>query len=452
MATKPAQRDPSQLGSFTYKAIYTPTNAVVQGAKAKMDAYSEAEVRRALNEQGYQPIWIKEIPLRSGISLNSSVGNTALKLKPFQVSNFSRALYQLINAGISMPRALESIGKDAAIPRLSETCNEMAEKIANGAGIAETFAEYPRAFDSIFCGYLSAGEKTGNLPASLARLTVLTEKRSQMRSKIKGVTAYPMIVSAVIAVLVTLIILFLVPQYQKIYASFNAALPAPTQLLITFSNHFIPLQLVHLGSIPVPAPDPVSPLFWVGLIAGSLYWFLRTHRTDPKVGEIVDKVRFHLPISGALTHKLVLYRWTSTLAGALSSNVQTTDALSLAATAAGSRWLRVITLELERGIQSGRPLSEMMMQYTDMFPADVRTMVSTGEEAGETAIMLQSSATALSDEIDAAVSGLSARIEVALLLFMGVTVGSMLVALYLPILHLSATISNAGNSIASGGH
>jgi type IV pilus assembly protein PilC len=143
---------------------------------------------------------------------------------------------------------------------------------------------------------------------------------------------------------------------------------------------------------------------------------------------------------------LVLYRWTSTLAGALGSSVQIAQALALAAMSSGSRWVRALTKELEIGINQGHPLSELLGQYDTVFPADVITMVATGEAAGETAVMLDASATSLSDEIDSIVAGLSAKVEVALLLLMGVSVGSMLIALYLPILHLAATVGNSASA------
>jgi type IV pilus assembly protein PilC len=442
MAERTINRDPDQLGTFTYEAI-SKNGERIKGPKAKMSAYSAAEVRTELTDQGYFPVWIKEVSSGSRLSLNTEVKRRGLHLKALQVSNFARALFQLISAGISMSRALEAIALDTSIPNLPETCNDMASKISNGAGIADTFAEHPHAFDAVFCGYLAAGEITGNLGASLSRLTVLAEKRAQMRAKIKGVTAYPLIVSCVITVLISLIILFLVPKYQSIYGLFHSKLPAPTLLLLNFSKHFLPIHILHIGGIPLIGPDFEAPLLYVLLIIVGVWYFLRTHKEDPKVSVIVDKIRFHTPISGKLIHKLVLYRWASTLAGALGSNVQTTEALALSATASGSRWMRIITTELIEGINAGLPLSEMMLRYTEIFPADLRTMVATGEASGETPTMLEASSRALSDEIDSIVAGLSAKIEVALLMFMGITVGSMLIALYLPILNLASTIQGA---------
>ena len=444
--SKTTTRSPDQVGVFQYEAI-TPTGARIKGPKARMNAFTAAEVRTELIDQGYIPISIKEVSSGLGsLSLSGDIGSGGLKLKPAQVANYARGFYQLVRAGISVPRAIEALGEDSSNPRLAQVCQDMSARIANGASISATFAEHPKAFDSVFIGYLAAGEETGNLTASLARLTVLTEKRAQMRSKIKGVTAYPVMVSAVIGFLVSFIILFLVPRYQTIYAQFNAKLPAPTLLLVAISHHFFPVRFYSVFGFPyLPGPNLLSPILWFFAIFISINRFLKWKKDDPAVGAFFDKVRFKLPVMGKLVHKLVLYRWTSTLAGALGSNVQTMTALGLAAEASGSRWIRTITPDLQAGIQSGKPLSEQLYGYPTLFPADIRTMISTGESAGESAAMLDATALALSDEIDAIVATLSAKIEVALLVSMGIVVGSMLVALYLPILNLAATVSNTAN-------
>ena len=448
---KKIDRHPDQVGLFQYEAI-TPTGARIKGPKAKMNAFTAAEVRTELVDQGYFPIKIKEIP---SSTTAGSIGNISfgggLKLKPAAVAGFARGFYQLLRAGISVPRAIEALGEDASNPALAAACATMSNNIANGMSISEAFAEYPKAFDNVFCGYLAAGEETGNLTTALGRLTALTEKRSQLKSKIRAVTAYPIMVSSVIGIMITGIILFLVPRYEQIYAQFNAKLPVPTQLLVQFSHHFFPVHFFHFSFLPFPLPGPnfASPLLYVLAAYIGISWFLRAKKDDPKVGAMFDKIKFRLPVAGELTHQLVLYRWTSTLAGALGSNVQTVGALQLAAQSSGSRWLRTISPEIEEGLQNGKPLSDLLANYPELFPPNVRTMIATGESSGETASMLEAVSVALSDEIDAIVGTLSAKIEVALLLGLGVVVGSMLVALYLPILNLAATVSNTDPSTAT---
>ena len=443
------QRDPSIPGLFAYEAI-TPQGTRIKGPKARMNAYSADDVRRELMDQGFVPITIKEVSTATGgLSLSANVGGRGLKLKPLQIAAFARGLYQLIRAGISLPKAIMSLGEDANNPALTDACVDIATKISNGTSIAEAFAGYPKAFDDVFCGYLAAGEQTGSLIASTKRLTELTDKRATMHSKVKAVMIYPMLVGTVISVLVSGIILFLVPMYATIYAQFHSKLPAPTAFLVMLSHHFIPISLYGPG---IPGPNLTSPVFWLAVIVVSVKIFIKKKGDDPAIGERIDRIRFHLPLLGKLNYYLALFRWVSTLAGALDSGVHTSTALGMAARSSGSRWIRAVTPELEEGLRSGRPLSQMLYEYPDLFNANIRTMVATGETAGELATMLDSVASSLSDEIDATVAGLGAKIEVFLIVTMGIVVGGMLIALYLPILNLASTISQSGSSTTTIAH
>ena len=437
-----AARDPSVPGTFAYDAI-TP-DGVTRLKGARMSAYNAAEVRRELIDQNFTPLKITEVnPNSKAISLNMTIGSSGLKLKPIQVAAFARGLNQLLRAGISVPRAIAALGEDSPNPQLTKVCLEISQKISNGSPIAEAFAEYPTAFDDVFCGYLAAGEKTGSLVASTRRLAELTEKRASLGSKIKAVSIYPILVGCVISFLVTGIILFLVPRYQQIYAQFHAKLPAPTEALVKVSNHFLP---VKFGPFFIPIPDLNAPAFWALLLFIGYKVFRYVKRNDSNVDVAIDKIKYRLPISGKLTHHLILFRWVSTLSGALDSGVHTSEALSMAARASGSKWIKALTPAFEAGIQSGRPLSELLGEHPKLFPASVRTMVVTGEASGELSSMLDSTSAALSDEIDAIVAGLGAKIEVALIMVMGVVVGGILVVLYLPILNLATAVSNSANT------
>jgi len=442
---KITKRDPDIPGTFAYEAI-SPNGARVKGPRYRMSAYSIDDVRRELIDQGFTPIKITEIG-SGGINMNMKVGRQGLKLKPLELAAFARGLHQLLRAGISVPRAVEALGEDASSPELAELCKDISTKISNGTTVSEAFSSHPQTFDDVFCGYLSAGEQTGSLVVSTRRLAELTEKRAQLSNKVRAVSIYPILVSVVISLLMSGIILFLVPKYEAIYAQFHAKLPAPTLALVALSHHFMPLKFYGY----IPGPNLTAPLFWIlGILIG-LRIFLKKKKDDPKVGTRVDKIRFRMPIIGKLTHLLALFRWTSTLTGALESGVRTTQALEMAADASGSKWIKAIRPDLEAGLQAGRPLSGLLAEYPTLFPATIRTMVATGEQSGELASMLDSSAAQLSDEIDAIVSGLGAKIEVALIVVMGAVVGSMLVCLYLPIINLAATVSNTATSSTGAG-
>jgi type IV pilus assembly protein PilC len=414
-----------------------------------MNAYREEDVRRELIQQGYIPVRIKELRTTAsgGFNLNMNVGKTGLKLKATEVAAFTRGLHQLIKAGISVPMSVEALGKDTDNAALTEVCQDISARIINGSPISEAFAQHPRTFDEVFCGYLESGERTGTLINATGRLAILTEKRAQLRTKVKAVSTYPILVSIVIGLILSAIITILVPQYANIYAEFNAQLPAPTLLLVKLSHHFLPLTLLKPYEIPIP--NITSPIFWLLVIIFGLRFFLKKTANNPEVGMRVDKIRFHLPLAGKLIHYTALYSWVTTLAGALETGVRTTAAVNMASRVSGSRWIKTISPSIEELLQSGVPLSKLLGDYPEIFPANLRTMVATGETSGELTSMLDSAATAISEEIDALVSGLSAKVEVALIMVLGICVGAMLIALYLPIIKLDATVANTASTAST---
>jgi len=444
MARKP--RDPSEPGLFAYEAV-APNGTRIKGPKARMSAYSADDVRRELLDQGFTPIKITEVTSGSlgGVNLNMKVGRQGLRLKPIQLSAFARGLHQLLKAGISVPRAVAALGEDSENEELKTVCSDIATKIANGIPIAEAFATHPVTFDDVFCGYLASGEQTGALVAATGRLALMTEKRAQISSKVRSVAIYPLLVTTAISLLVTVLIVFIVPLFAKIYTQLHSTLPAPTQLLIKVSHYFLPIKLIHVSGIPLPFVNFLSPVLWLLVIIFSFRAFVKHRGNVPNIAIRLDKIRFRLPVFGKLGRYLALYRWMSTLAGALDSGVRTTAAITLAANSSGSRWIRTVSPSIETAIQSGQPLSAALAVHSDLFPASVRTMVSTGEQTGDLSVLLDSAAASLADEIDAIVGGLSAKIEVALLLTMAVVVGGILICLYLPVLNLAPTLAKTAN-------
>lgn len=440
--------------TFTYEAI-SPQGERIKGKQAKMTAYSADAVRKQLGSQGYVVIDVKESGSGLSIDLSELGGRGPLKLDAGELAQFARQLHNLLNAGISIPATLMAIGEDAKDPRFTQMCLEMANAVQSGTPLSAAMADQEPTFDEVFVAYITSGEATGSLPATTERLAQMMAKKAELRLKIKGVTAYPKMVAYVIGVLVLGILMFLVPNFADIYADFGAELPAPTQALVTVSNQMLPLsaELPLRDNIPILGrlipnpltirPNLLSPLIWgVALIFGVKAWLKATADND-EIGIKLDKAKFRMPVFGELNRRLVLFRWTSTLSGALASGVQTTESLELAARASGSRWIKAVTPALVDAIRSGRPLSTELLAYPDLFPPNIRTMVTTGEKSGEMAEMLESVAAAVDNEIDAIIAGLGAKIEVALLMILGGVVGGLLVVLYLPILSLTTTVGES---------
>ena len=411
------------LQSYNYIAI---SDAGVR-VSSTMQAESEGDVITALHRAGYTPVQVR--PVRA---LGRSMTTQGLwemlnahepRFKTQELSAFTRQLHQMLKAGIPISTALTTLAEDQPDEVVGDMLRNVADRITGGASLTQAFDGYPKAFDGIFLAYASAAEESGDLVEVTARLAQIIDKRAEIQRKIKGVTMYPALVSVAVLSMLFGIILFIVPRFTDIYASFDSQLPAPTRALVSASK-VLPLVLVVVGA----------------LIASFVVWN-RKQVDNFEFGRRYDQVKFHFPILGKMFHKLALMRFCSTMGGAKTAGVQSFEALDLAGRASGSRWVRSLIKEMQDSTRSGVPMSVVMNEHPDLFPSNVRKMVSTGEETGELAQMLNSSGAALEDEIDVLIATMSAKLEVALLLFMGFSVGGVLIALYLPILSFTSTVS-----------
>lgn len=434
-------RDGSNSKQFAYEAV----SASGERVKATMMAPTTQAVVAALQREGYVPVSVLEQKKSAGdIDLTAWLTGGGVKLKWGARAEFARRLNQMLRAGISVPKALLSLAEDA--PKgVSEMCVSMSEKVMSGVPLYEAMREHPRAFDDITVSYIEAGEQAGTLVATTDRLAEMLGKRASLQNKIKGVSAYPKMVGGSIAVIVALIIAFLVPMYAKIYASFNAELPAPTRALVWAADHFSPVGIAtfDVGGITffLPTIYPFNIGSFLLYIVLGVFIFRRKMKDNLEVGHKIDRIVYRLPLVGALTHKQSLQRWASTLSGSMATGVTMSRSIELAAGAAGSRWHRYLAPQLQEAVRTGRTISSEVAKHPDLYPPNVRTMMATGEETGELDTMLGSVSDALDSDIDAIVAGLSAKVEVALLLVLGVVVGGLLLVLYMPILQLAMTAS-----------
>lgn len=408
--------------------------------KRKIVARSKEAVVANLSRDGAIATEVVAAGGMAGFNLSMDIGGGAVKFKWAAKAEFARRLYQMIRAGISMPKALGEIGKDAS-PKVSDMCADLAEKVSSGVMLSEAMSAYPKAFDDVFVAYVASGEQSGTLMQAMENLSLLLAKRASMAAKIKGVMAYPKMVGGAIGIMVVGILMFLVPMYAKIYKGFGAPLPSPTLFVIGISKNFVPVGLTTQFGFPLPYPRPfavLSVVFYLFII-----WkvFRRQTRDNVDVNIFLNRIAFKVPLMGKLNHKNALFRWASTLGGALEAGVQTTQAIELAAAASGSKWMEALVPEFVEAVRSGRPLSWSTANHPKLFPSNIVTMLATGEETGEVDSMLMTVSKTLDEDIDSLVAGLSAKIEVALLLVLGVVVGGLLLVLYLPILNLAATAS-----------
>lgn len=437
---------PKAPQTFSYEAV----SKTGQRVKAKMVATSQQAVYEALADGGWFPI--KIVAIKDGglhTDVNDIFSNRPIKFDHRELADFSSQLHQLLKAGVPVYKALQSLGEEAE-PKRMEMCYDLADMVSSGIPLSQALESYPKVFDLIFRAYIAAGEAAGTLVETTGRLALMLDRRSKMALKIKSVTAYPKLVSIAILLIVTGIMMFLVPMYADIYSSFGAKLPAPTQALVNISNQMLPVSARVHFSFPILTEvhfHPFSPLIWGPLIFVGVRLWLKKTKDDPEVGIFLDKLRYRMPIFGALNKRNSLFRWASTLSGGIESGVSMTQALELSARTSGSRWQLAILEDLQGAVRAGKPLSEGLAMHKELFPPNLRAMVATGESTGDLPVMLDSVASALDSEIDALIAGLSAKIEVALLLVMGIVVGGLLAVLYLPILNLATTV---GSGLSDG--
>jgi type II secretory pathway component PulF len=479
---------------FNYTAV---TTAGVRH-RGKMQGASQAAVSESLQNDGWIPLTIEEIKLGG---VNTDVGSL-LTAKPVtltsrQTSTFARQLAELLKAGVPLPRAIEALASEgsANIQKISAT---LVELVSSGVPLSQALKTFPKAFDEIFCSYVEAGESAGTLAVTMARLAKTLERRSETQMKIKAVTAYPKMVSSAIGGIVVGILIYMVPMYAEIYANFGQELPATTVALQTITAKMPPFTFTSNMPFPAIIEGLASPLDMVyGLVFSVLFvggTWLRNRTKGKASGKIktyakyaaagylllfaydyqlniiativwsllyvgyvafmtaldsgkledvwalrVDKMRFRMPIFGPLLYQSTLHRWTSVLAGALEAGVPLDNAIDLAARTSGSRSHIVASRMIRAQLRNGLPLSESLNSQKELYPPSIRTMVSTGEQAGELHTMVENIAHSIDGEIDTIIAGLAAKIEVALLVGMGVIVGGLLVVLYLPILQLSVS-------------
>jgi len=508
LLTKPVRGGKGAANVFNQRSFeYVAASASGLRHKGKMQAASAAAVSAALQADGWMPLSITEASgtgLNTDLTAMFGSGEKAVRLSVAESAAFFRQTAELLRAGVAMTFILDALGEEAS-PKIKKICDGLAERIAAGVPLSEAMLVFPDAFDRVTRSYIASGEASGTLPETMGRLARTMEKRNELRLKIKSVTAYPKMVGFAIGGIVFAILRFMVPMYEGIYKSFGSDLPAPTKALIGVSKNMLPVGFD--GTFPLPfflGDVAVTPLgflgrvtfmvgfivllesmrnragkdpsmrrtiinwvflSWVTIFAGNyrilplgfIIWtvliasitsfrrFLRAGENNPARAKLVDRVRFRLPAFGEMNRLNAIFQWSTTMSGALSSGVSLTRALVLAGATSGSRWHNSVAENLQASVMGGRPLSESLAEHADLYPPSLRAMVATGEVTGDLPTMFDSVARAAENEIESLVAGLSAKVEVLLLVAMGLIVGTLLVALYLPILNLATAASGGMN-------
>jgi len=401
------------MASFLCK-IGTSDGRIVE---REFEAANRDLLRESLEEQGFHVFQIKKKifrPQSSGLSMRSQfTGRRFL--------SFNQELLVLIRSGLPILQVLDAIIERLEPGRVLDVLREIRDDVKGGGALSEAFAKYPRFFPQLYVASVRAGEKTGDLPVTLGRYIVYQKRVEALKGRVKGAAFYPLLLSAAVIVVVLFLMLFVVPRFTQIYADANAQLPLITRVLIGFTE-----QLTT--SLPVAVPL---------LIAGgfALRWFVRTERG----ALLFDRGKLRVPFFGKLVGDYAISSFCRTFATTLASGIPVVQSMQMARGTLNNLLLENLLMGAIRKVEEGLTISSALEQ-TGFFPSLALRMIGVGETTGALAEMLNDVAEYYEGEVERRLDRLTTLIEPIMMLSMGLLIGGIIVAMYVPIFQLAGTV------------
>jgi len=399
---------------FVWKG--TTSNGEIQ--KGEIEAQDEQAARRLLRQQRVSPSKIKAKP--KDLLENIAFFQTKVSTKDIVV--FTRQLSTMIDAGLPLVQGLEILASQQDNKTLKKILLDTKSDVESGSTFADALKKHPKQFDRLFCNMVAAGEMGGILDDVLKRLADYMEKALRLKRKVKGALTYPIIVLAISALVIGVILIFVIPVFEQMFADFGGALPVPTQMVVNLSNFVKSYSLVIIG---------VSVVM--------VFLFKKYYKTE-KGRRLVDRLLLKSPVFGPLLRKVAVAKLTRTLGTLINSGVPILEALNVAAGTAGNKMVEEAIYNVRSSISEGRTIAQPLAE-SGIFPAMVVQMVSVGETTGALDQMLNKIADFYDEEVETAVDALTSMIEPFMIVFLGGTVGSIIVAMYLPIFAMAGAVS-----------
>jgi type IV pilus assembly protein PilC len=382
----------------------------------QMEAASSASVAKTLRDKGFVPLKIAERHMGT-LDRELRLPGMRKKVKSKEVSVFSRQLATMVNSGLTLVRALTVLQEQAQNPSFAQVIGDVRSRVEQGSSLSASLANHPKVFGNLYTAMVQAGEVGGALDETLTRLADTLESGVRLRSKVKSAMAYPVVVMALIVLIVSAMLLFIVPIFQRMYADLGGTLPLPTLTLIKISH-------------------TLTTLWWlVGLILGGGVFALRRWIRTPGGRERWDRFKLRLPIFGKLVQKVAISRFARTMSVLSRTGVPVLQALDIVSTTAGNAMVSAALRDVQESVKRGESLAAPLGRH-EVFPPMVTHMMAVGEETGALDAMLAKVADFYDQEVDDAVSALTSLIEPVLIIVMGVVVGGILICLYLPMFNI----------------
>jgi type IV pilus assembly protein PilC len=399
--------------TYVYK-VRDKAGKVLEGS---LEADSTTLVANKLREMGYVPVAIdkKETGGMQRELHLPSFGRSGVKLK--DVSIFTRQFATMINSGLSLLRALYILTEQTENKALAKVCGEVRQDVEKGSSLSQALARHPKVFNRLYIAMVRAGETGGVLDTVLMQVAATIEKQVELRGKIRSAMTYPVAVFAIVILIVTAMLLFIVPMFKELYADLGGTLPLPTRLLLLISGlvvKFFPfVVLLEVGAI-------FAFKKWIQTEKGRAAW---------------DRLKLRVPVVGKLVHKTAMTRFARTLAVLLRSGVPILEALEITSETVGNNVVAKAVKDVQAGVKQGEAINAPLQNHA-VFPPMVVQMMAVGEETGALDEMLDKIGEFYEQEVEAMVSALTSLLEPLLIVVMGAAVGGMVIALYMPMFNI----------------
>ncbi|MEP6389313.1 MAG: type II secretion system F family protein [Halioglobus sp.] len=384
-------------------------------SKGEITANSQALARAQLRRQGVKPKSVKK-------KAKPLFGGGGKPIKPADIAIFTRQLATMLKAGVPLVQGFDIVSEGLEKPKMQELVNSIKQDVASGGGLATSMAKHPRHFDDLYCSLVGSGEASGTLETMLDRVATYKEKTEQLKAKIRKAMTYPIAVIVVALVVSAILLIKVVPQFAETFRSFGSDLPAFTLFVLGISEFMQAWwYIIAIG------------------IAAAIFLFREAKLRNVKFSEMLDRLALKAPIVGGIVHDAVVARFSRTLATTFAAGVPLVDALESTAGAAGNSVYSKAILQIRDDVTTGTTLYQAV-KSTGLFPNMLLQMISIGEESGALDEMLDNVANHYEEAVDNAVDSLSSLMEPMIMSILGVLVGGLMIAMYLPIFMLGSVI------------
>lgn len=398
--------------------IWKGINIHGEKRKGQIEAVDEAGVRAHLKRLRIEETSIREKPK----DLLENIKFFRPKVKGKDVVVFTRQLSTMIDAGLPLVQCLQILARQQDNPTFKEMLTAIQADVETGTTLADSMRKHPKVYDSLYCNMIEAGELGGILDTILQRLATFKEKAMALQKRIKGAMTYPAICLGICLLVLAVILIFVVPVFDKMFKDFGSTLPAPTQMVVNLSNAVKSYWYVIFGAIFL------------------FIWIFKKYYNTERGRLQVDHMLLWSPVIGDLVRKVAVSKFTRTLSTMLQSGVPILDALGVVARTAGNKVIERAIVRVSAAIAEGRPIAEPL-EESQVFPPMVVQMINVGESVGALDTMLEKVADFYDAEVDQAVDNLTAMIEPFMMVFLGGVIGGLVVAMYLPIFQIASVVA-----------